>query len=331
MKIKVTRGLSAALLASLVLVLMVFAASKTSAETLNKSHPNMVLDDFADFTYRTPWTFYPWNPEPEPAWDEENEPYWWTVANNGWYESAYNQPCSSTGNECVTHEAEGDEGFMRMTVRPFTPIDPATPEYHGAGVMELNTGFAFFKPKRWKPEPGKPVTLIAKVRWSDAYNADGTGDFVGSSGIYLWNMPIDYENLALHEVRALGIDLISDDSEVPEVVGLGVTVLYNDGSGVYELDKWNKYPCYGLDIHDWVELKMTWYEDESGQQSAKFWIDGDFVTEHVFDIPFPALAFEVWNDNYVLHDEGNGMFSPHVGEFEAEQYIDLDFVKVKQN
>lgn len=276
MKIKITRGLPAILLVSLVLVLTVFAASETSAETLNKSNPNMVLDNFVDFAYRTPWTFYPWNPEPEPEWDEENEPYWWTVANNGWYESAYNQPCSSTGNECVTHETEGDEGFMRMTVRPFTPIDPATPEYHAVGVMELNTGFAFFKPKRWKPEPGKPVTLIAKLRWSDAYNADGTGDFVGSSGIYLWNMPIDYENLTLHEVRALGIDLISDDSEVPEVVGLGVTVLYNDGSGIYELDKWDKYLYYGVDIHDWVELKMTWYEDESGQQSAKFWINEDF-------------------------------------------------------
>jgi hypothetical protein len=331
MKIKATRGLSAVLLFSLVLVLTVFAASETSAETLNKSHPNMVLDNFADFAYRTPWTFYHWNPEPEPEWDEENEPYWWTVTNNGWYESAYNQPCSSTGNECVTHETEGDEGFMRITVRPFTPIDPAIPEYHGAGVMELNTGFAFFKPKRWKPEPGRPVTLIAKLRWSDAYNADGTGDFVGSSGIYLWNMPIDYENLTLHEVRALGIELISDDSEVPEVVGLGVTVLYNDGSGIYELDKWDKYLYYGVDIHDWVELKMTWYEDEGGQQSAKFWINEDFVAEHIFAIPFPALAFEVWNDNYVLHDEGNGTFSPHVGEFETEQYVDLDFVKVKQN
>jgi hypothetical protein len=111
--------------------------------------PNRLLDEFSDFENRTPW--YPGDPL-----DAEGEPYWWTVLNNGYVESLYNVPCSSTGTECLTHQVEGRNGVVRLELAPFVPADPDWPEYHDASLTEKNHGFGYQEPRRWKPAAGRP-------------------------------------------------------------------------------------------------------------------------------------------------------------------------------
>ena len=165
------------------------------------------------------------------------------------------------GTECVTHEMEDGNGFMRLNVNPYFQL--VQDEYHETALTEVNHGYSYGEDLRWSPTPGHPVTMIAKMRWSDAYNADGSGDFVGSSGIYLWNMPADYKTMTFHGAKAIGIDLVSDDTDVPYVVGLGVTVVdvaepEPGGFPVYMPGDITKIPVTGVDIHEWFEFKMIW-------------------------------------------------------------------------
>lgn len=346
-----------ALSISLTLGLLLALPLAVKANTVNSEQPNMILDNFQSFNYRTsgsidffmmpygyqiPQTLYgPGGLIPNP---QENEPYWWTIANNGWFQRAYNQECSpihdlgygytTGGTECVSHMTENDENFMRLTVKPFVPLTSG--EYHESALTEVNHGYSFYETKRWQASPSHPVTMIAKMRWSNIFNADGSGDFLGSSGIYLWNMPADYPNFTFHGVKAIGIDLLSDDSEMSSLVGLGVTYVNLDEPApgapiVYTPESSQKIQYTNVNIHDWVEFKMVWSKETGEDEKVKFWINENYVGEFIMVEPLPSLAVEAWNDNYVAIDNGDGSFTLTVGMYTAQQDFDVDFIKVMQN
>lgn len=333
-------------------VVLGVGVSGVSANTVNLEHPNMILDNFETFDYGTPYSIFFMYGIP-PAIPMEGEPYWWTITSNGVFERGYNLECSTQfpldpsdpysllvgGTECVTHEEEADgNGFMRMTVKPFVPLFydeyGELMEYHETALDDQPHGFSYYEPNRWEPTPGHPVILTTKVRWSDVYNADGSGDFLGSSGIYLWNMPADYPNNEFHEVRSMGLELISDDSAdaAEELVGLGVSVFKTDNPFYTSIEDMLVYreKLYSVDIHDWVGFKMEWSENQSGVQHVRFWVNDEFVGETDLPEPFPALGIEYWNDNYDMQPIDGVHFYPGLGVITVQQDFDTDFIKVMQ-
>ncbi|MBN2100715.1 hypothetical protein JW710_02375 [Candidatus Dojkabacteria bacterium] len=336
-------------------IIMGFGVRVASANTVNLTQPNMILDNFETFDYGTPYSIFLMYGVP-PSIPTEGEPYWWTITSNGYVERGYNLECSTEvpldpsdpyspivgGTECVTHEEELDgNGFMRLTIKPFLPIFydeyGNLLEYHETALDDQPHGFSYYEPNRWEPELGHPVTLTTKVRWSDVYNADGTGDFLGSSGIYLWNMPADYPNNEFHVVRSMGLELISDDSgdAAPELVGLGVSVFKTDNpfyTSIADMLVYREtlYAENEVDIHEWVEFKMEWSENSSGDQHVKFWVNEEFVGETDLPEPFPALGIEYWNDNYDMEPIDGVHFYPGLGVLTVQQDFDVDFIKVIQ-
>lgn len=290
--------------------------------TIDCERPNVVFDDFSDWEYRTPW--YPGDPL-----DAEGEPYWWNVL-NGVFGGEYNVECSTMGTECLWHETEGRNGFMRLEVSPFGPFSYEG-EYHDVSITEENHGFGYLEERRWEPDPGRPVIVHARVRWPEHYAADGSGEFIGSSGIYLWNYPADYAEGTFHEVRSIGLDILSDDSLIEERVGLGVTATYQQYPFVYTPDVFvcsERY--FDVDVSDWFTFTMVWSENRRGEQTVRFWIDGHPLQRCDLPVAFPELGLEAWVDNYVIVPWEDGMLWVTTGEISETQHFDVDYLGAYQ-
>src|SRR5258708_17668132 len=158
------------------------------AQVVNKTNPNMILDQFKSLTYN-PSTTLPWD-------------YWWvTLENNdvNGFTRAENVPCSVDNSICVKAMNDGDTTFARLS--------ETHQQYPGGFVLaELSAerdGFTYGQTHRWLPTVGHPVVFSEKVRWGANYQADGSGT-VGSSGVYLWNAPIDLINNAFNAPLTMG-------------------------------------------------------------------------------------------------------------------------------
>ena len=320
-------GVTSALVALFGLTLLLNPVA-VSARTISTTTPNFLLDNFSELQYGVPWTYNMFNPTPQPDWGTHG--YWWPMVNSGYFERDYNMPCSSSGTECVVWGQDPNgKGYVRMTVSPYVP-NPAIPgEYHEAALTETNHGFSYADQKRWLPEVGKPVIVTATMRWSDNFNVDGTG-FVGTSGLYLWNMPADYINGVFHGPKAIGIDLMSANMEVPEFRGLGLTVIDVPGdTTLYNKSDWTKIPyTRNIDLTRWMLFNMEWSVNAQGEQKVKFWINGEKVGQKTLAQPLPALAIELWNDNYLIKDTGTGYIYPTTEMINAEQSYDIGFISV---
>ena len=312
------------------LVTLIATPLTVSARTISLTRPNFLLDNFSELQYGLPWTFNMFNPTPEPDWG--NQPYWWPMENSGYMERDYNMPCSSAGTECVTHGVDANgKGYVRMMVSPYTQM--IVGEYHEAALTETNHGFSYNDPKRWVPEVGKPVILTATVRWNGVYKSDGTGGFVGSSGVYLWNMPADYTTFTFHAPKAIGLDLM--DVSAPEgMSGLGVTVadITNDNLAnpiIFPANEWVKdVYTKSIDLTKWMQFTMIWSVDRHGTQHLKAWINLDLVTDRDLARPLPPLAVELWNDNYLITDMGDGTIMLGTQMINTQQNFDIGFISV---
>lgn len=329
---------------ALAAVLPFTALAPTSyAQTINTTSPNVLADNFSTFTYGTPGYLDLVNFDFNMDFLNTN-PVWWVTLNDGPYR-IYNLPCSTftkadnttvgRGNECLTRETIGGKDVLKFSLKGTPTFNPG--EYRDIALTDTNDGFSYSLPKRWLPQVGKPVIMTTRMKWGNNYKANGTGGFLGSSGIYLWNMPADYVLGTLHAPKALGFDLISihgrDASETLYGLAASVVTVPEPPAGQnfdYVISQFDRSQVLNVDINKWHDYKMEWSVNSDGVQKAKFWIDDHFVTQKTLPEAMPALSIEAWNDNYLVLPGTDGKFNVSVGHVEHEQNMYINSIKVFQ-
>lgn len=227
-------------------------------------------------------------------------------------------PCGS--DSCVRARKSGDVSYADLSIHPSDHPGFFT----NAELAEQNTGFAAGQPGAWKPAPGHPVELEARVRWSPNHRADGSGGAQGSSGIWFWNSPIDvasYPDSQFGNLKAFGISWTAEDSAT--LNGLNASVVVPTEFGPYPV--WSAAPDRPVDLQRWNEISIRWMEDGNGQQAVRFWINGRYLGMSQLAEPFDPLSLEIWSDNQVPTPNGVEYRNPT-----SEQSLQVDYIDVSR-
>ncbi|HJR19291.1 MAG TPA: hypothetical protein VJ922_06190, partial [Actinomycetota bacterium] len=186
------------------------------------------------------------------------------------------------------------------------------------------------------PTLGRPVTLEARFRASSIYRADGSGDAIGSWGVWLWNAPVVFagdctprheDNCSVHstvlDYFAFGFNWGEEGQFNGLMGGFRATAIDKALLPFYFPDL-SRY-----DIHTWLTAKAVWAVNALGVQTLTFFVNDDLVGFTVVPIPMPPLAIEIWQDNQ-LASLGLGGLSIEYGNPVAEQIFDLASITVSQ-
>jgi len=247
---------------------------------INLTTPNFLFDSFdgdGQMKYTSP------------------DAYWYTITNDG-FERNYDLPCTSTGNSCISTGQAGGTDYVKMTVKPSVATQSGL--FQEAAVVEQKHGYVYFEPHRWSLENNKSVVFNGRMKWDGNFNADGSGNFRGSSGIFLWNLPADYVSGGLQKAKALGIILNSNHAD-PRVAGLGAIVYDQAYQYDFNIASYVKFTAKKTDVNlqNWVDFKMIWSQNGSGVQTVYYWINNSYLGSYELPEPFPSLAIEMWSDN----------------------------------
>lgn len=191
---------------------------------------------------------------------------------------------------------DNNEGFVRLQNFPTT----TTVNYTNANLSEqidgadgdpVYGGQAY--PGEWNPTSNHPVVMEARMRFGPNFNIDGTGGARGTAGVWLWDAPFSQgapNPFAIYD--GIGFSWTSVDSEIMQ----GLTMMVTKGA----------FPVFvqpvsaNININDWNDYKIVWSQDELGNQSVAYYINGIFQTSTsmpagVFTLQ--NLGLEVWGDN----------------------------------
>ncbi len=125
-----------------------------------------------------------------------------------------------------------------------------------------------------KRETGCPMSA-SRSSWKRAsgggviFIRTGAGDAVGTSGIWLWNSPLEYATMTFHSPIALGFSWVSDGSSMAQGLN-GVVMVQNIPVVV-------KKPAFDVNMEEWVTVKIEWAKDADGQQRVDFWINDQSI------------------------------------------------------
>lgn len=258
-----------------------------------------LIDDFETIRSRPrgPWYVINWG-------SEDGEPRRWE-----------GRECGS--HSCVRAVTEGGESFARLEVSP-----SETPGYYvNAELAERRTGYASGEAGAWEPSPGHPVEVEARLRWSPNHDASGGGGAQGSSGVWLWNSPVDMEAEDYADFQAFGLSWITGDSAV--LKGLNAAVIRTTPHGPYPV--WSAAPERAMDLQAWNDFALRWSADASGGQTVRFSLNGAPVGIARLGEPFGALSLEIWSDNQVPTPYGIDYRNPA-----ADQGFEVERIKVQR-
>lgn len=214
----------------------------------------------------------------------------------------------------VKLKTEGLNRFARLAQHPTQTAGI----YYNAEVAELRTGTAADEIGRWKPELFKPVILTSRIRFSDNYKLDGSGNAVGSAGIWLWNSPIDFEELSQGIYRPqIGIGLNYATGASALATGFNFSII-RDSFPVFST------PISGINPADWNVYTVKWEKTFSGAQKVTFYLNGEVKATETIADPLGNLSLEVWNDNQYVTPEYSIAFQQAV----AEQNMDVDYISI---
>lgn len=236
--------------------------------------------------------------------------YWWVL---NWGDDLVNEGYYGDASS-VTQVTEGSTSYIDLKLTP-----DATPGYYtNAEVAELHTGYAYGEEAKWLPEYGSPVVVEARVRWVGDFNQDGSGDAVGTSGIWLWNSPADLTNGVFNPLTSMGFSWNNDDALYAK--GLAGTVVRSS------IPVSIKKPSFSVNMDGWVDLKMVWSEHWLGYQTVCFYVNGKYVGTDVLLIPITnPLSVEIWSDNQTYKLTGTTYENPT-----EDQSFQVDYVRVSQ-
>lgn len=259
-----------------------------------QSNPRSVFDDFDEVLLK---------PDPDARW-------WVRNLNDDMI--LEEQLCAE--DSCIRVQEENGTSFVEFVLFP----DEQPGGYTNAEMAEVQSGYAYGMEGVWKPEIGQPVVLEARVRWVGDFHPDGSGESVGTSGVWLWNSPPEFATKTFNPSTALGFSLASDEN----IFGVGLTGMVM----IQNFPVLVKAPPFEVDVNGWTELRLEWATDLTGQQTANYWINDQFIGGGTLPVSISeALSLEMWHDNQAFQISGAIFQNPP-----EEQAFQVDYLRVYQ-
>lgn len=250
--------------------------------------------------------------------------YWWVSHygpdENGQLSFAENVECAV--GSCVKVVKDGFLNLNRF-VRLELDEHPYAGVFTVAELSELKNGVAEPNvPGRWNPDPYHPVILNYRLRFSDVYRRDGTGDAVGSVGVWLWNNPFGQTEVDPFEIYS-GFGFTWQQDEGLAAQGLNAT-LVRSTLPVYVA------PAPAININDWNIYTVVWSEDTSGEQTISFFVNANYVgSTPMIGGSLEDLSLEIWVDNQKFEfDPVTGGANLVLEPIIEKQYVDIDYIFV---
>lgn len=261
-------------------------------------HSGYVFDDFEEILLK-----------PDPA------AYWWVI---NWFgddtlpDGRVEDYCSDYS--CVLADQQGNNDFANLALYP----NIVEGHYVNAEISEERTGYAYNDPAGWMPTWRHPVVMETRVKWVGDFNQDGSGDAIGTNGVWLWNSPPDLASGEFKPMVSMGFSWNNDDSAIAK--GLSATVMR------LGLPVGIRKPLFNVDMDDWVTLKMQWERDLIGTQTVKFWINGCWIGSELLQIPITTpLSGTIWHDN-----QAYGLLQTTFASPTVEQNFLVDYLEIQQ-
>ncbi|HJR19809.1 MAG TPA: hypothetical protein VJ922_08840 [Actinomycetota bacterium] len=228
---------------------------------------------------------------------------------------------------CASFEQTGDDRFLRVSVNP----SATEGIYTNTDVSEVELGLLTSTGSGdWNPVPGRPVVLEARVRWNEAYNADGSGAAVGTSGIIMWNSAVGPDG-PTPDYDQIGFTWVTDRAFLGLLAGLNATTVIDFVPLLVSR------PLLPVNINDWVDLKLVWSTTVLGIQTVQYYVDGGLIGIHLLPKALRNLSVEIWNDNQeptitlgsVLDDPGRISYPTKYPSPAAQQSFEVDGISVR--
>ena len=162
--------------------------------------------------------------------------------------------------------------------------------------------------------------MEARIRWSPNHDVSGGGGAQGSSGVWLWNSPVDMEAEDYADFQALGISWTTEDSAV--LKGVKAAVVWTTPYGPYPV--WSAGPRRAVDLQEWNDFDMIWSEGRSGGQTVEFSLNSKALGTARLKQPFGALSLEMWSDNQVPTQTGIDYRNPTAGQAFEVDHIEVE-------
>lgn len=229
---------------------------------------------------------------------------------------------------CAELVTEGSDQFMRLSIN--TSADGGI--YTNTDVSEVELGLpTSIHSGQWTAEYNRPVTMEARVRWNEAYNFNGSGDAVGTNGVILWNSAIGADGPSM-EYNQIGFSWITQDAFFGLLSGLRATTIFNS------LPIGFAQPLQPVNINDWVNLKLVWYENILGIQYVKYYVNNNLISVQILPVNYHNLSVEMWNDNQepqitlqgLLNSGGGVPYEINYPTPTVDQAFEIDYVRVFQ-
>jgi len=287
---------------------LVVSAPAASASTTDVvCGPPGLAEDFHQVTYKSP--------------TDPMRPGMWFInyGNNQQYYDGTGAYAPAGESSSILRQTEGTTDFLRMQLTPDATFEG---HYVDTEASELRTGYSYGSPcNDTEPTPGHPVQVTARMRCTCA--ADGSGDHVGSWGLWLWNSYVDVPAGTIHPITAMGLNWVQDGGYFPP--GLAATVLNQDNPLYFQPAR---LPL-GLDLSGWHVYRFLWRTFGPFDQ-VTFFVDdapAGVATIPRSVTPMGKLSLTIWHDNQVPMDPTT-FPSTEVVNPTAAQNLDVDYVRV---
>jgi hypothetical protein len=222
---------------------------------------------------------------------------------------------------CASLVKSGGDKFMRIAVNPST-----TPGFYTdteVNQVALGDPAVTTDSGPFTATYGHPVTLEARIRWNNAYNYDGTGPAVGSSGVILWNSAVLPGTGPTSQYDAIGFSWVSDNTIGGLVKGFtSLSYVNRQFAGISR-------PASPININEWIDVKLVWEENISQQQSVTYYANGELIATHMLPERLKGLSVEMWNDNQEPTFGPGGLVQVYSSP-SIPQHFEIDKVSVKQ-
>lgn len=218
---------------------------------------------------------------------------------------------------CLSFETQGQRTFGKFTVN-----QSATPGfYQNAATSQVQEpGPADQGP--YNVSYGHPITMEAKIKWSDNYDLYGQSDAQGTSGIAFWNGALD-ENGQTPDYDQIGFGWNSVD-----VIG-GYIAGFNAASFVDLNPVGVSYPAQPFNLHEWTKVKMVWSQDANGVQHVAYYAADQYLGTHDLPSQLHGLSLEIWNDNQEPNFCDQGICNNFPNPDQSQSFY-VDYVKITQ-
>ena len=228
---------------------------------------------------------------------------------------------------CASLEQTNNDRFLRVSVNP----SATEGIYTNTDVSEVELGLpTSTESGSWNPAPGRPVVLEARVRWNEAYHADGSGAAVGTSGLIMWNSAVEADG-PTSEYDQIGFTWVSDRAFHGLLAGLNATTVIDFVPLLVSR------PLLPVNINDWVDLRLVWSATPLGIQTVQYYVNGGLIGIHLLPKALRNLSVEIWNDNQeptitfgsVLDDPGRISYPTQYPTPTVQQSFEVDGISVR--